>query len=95
MLDSTGARNLEMRNSCASHLRKDCTGGLHQGWPSPLDGAARALCSAFMNFGKTQADFRFDFGKKEWKKVIDSAECPSWMGQGPNARMIKQTGNFK
>jgi hypothetical protein len=48
-----------------------------------------------MNFGKTQADFRFDFGKKEWKKVIDSADA-RWMGPGTSMPvLIKQTEKFQ
>jgi maltooligosyltrehalose trehalohydrolase len=79
-----------------SHLRKDCLEVFTKDGLIFLRrwcGSGTVLC--IMNFGKTQADFRFDFGKKEWKKVIDSADA-RWMGPGTSMPvLIKQTEKFQ
>ena len=55
--------------------------------------SCRVLC--IMNFGRTQANFRFNFGKKKWKKVIESADF-IWMGPGPSMPgIINQTEGFQ
>lgn len=79
-----------------SHPRKDCLEVYTRDGLIFLRrwyGSSTVLC--IMNFGKTQVDFRFDFGKKEWKKAIDSADA-CWMGPGTSMPvLIKHPEKFQ
>jgi maltooligosyltrehalose trehalohydrolase len=87
---------LRKETSALRHLWKDCLEVFTRGsliFLRRWHGTGVVLC--IMNFSEILADFSFDLGEREMRKVIDSADT-CWMGPGPSMPgQIKQTENFQ
>ncbi len=56
-------------------------------------GPSRILC--IMNFSKIDANFQYNFGDRDWEKIVDSADF-AWMGSGSSMPDIpKQAEKFQ
>ena len=87
---------LRKETSALRHLCKDCLEVFTRGsliFLRRWHGTGVVLC--IMNFSEILADFSFDLGEREMRKVIDSADT-CWMGPGPSMPgRIKQTEKFQ